>query len=84
MALDENMLGVFAIFATIVLPIVLWFAWAMKRDRGQRLGSADSAALSGLADTARRIEQRLEALERVLDTDAPGWRTGRITGGRPS
>jgi phage shock protein B len=25
-------------------------------------------------ETARRLEQRVETLERVLDEDAPGWR----------
>ena len=41
---------------------------------GGGLGSADQGALDRAMDTARRLEQRVESLERVLDEDAPGWR----------
>ena len=38
------------------------------------LGAGDQGALDRAMDTARRLEQRVESLERVLDEDAPGWR----------
>ena len=39
-----------------------------------RLGTGDQGALDRAMDVARRLEQRVESLERVLDEDAPGWR----------
>ncbi len=47
-----------------------------KRDArsGAGLDSGDQAALSTAADLARRLEARIETLERVLDEDVPGWR----------
>ncbi len=38
------------------------------------LAAADQGALDRAMDVARRLEQRVETLERVLDEDAPGWR----------
>ncbi len=37
-------------------------------------GAGDQNALDHALDVARRLEQRVESLERVLDEDAPGWR----------
>jgi phage shock protein B len=41
---------------------------------GAGLTSGDQSALAGAMETARRLEQRVETLERLLDEDAPGWR----------
>ncbi len=38
------------------------------------LAAPDQTALDRAMDTARRLEQRVESLERLLDEDAPGWR----------
>jgi phage shock protein B len=35
----------------------------------------DQQQLQGLAETARRLEQRIFYLESVLDSEAPGWRS---------
>ena len=62
------------IFA-FVLAIVGMGHWArIQRSRGQGLGSADQQALDRALEQARRLEQRVESLERVLDEDMPGWR----------
>jgi len=33
--------------------------------------------MAELWDSARRLEARVEGLEKVLDAQAPGWRGGR-------
>jgi phage shock protein B len=38
------------------------------------LADADQGSLARSMDVARRLEQRVETLERLLDEDAPGWR----------
>ncbi len=45
-----------------------------KRSDAGGLSAGDQTALSGAMETARRLEQRVETLERILDEDAPGWR----------
>ncbi len=44
--------------------------------RGRREGNGSGGpALEGALRTAHRLEERIEALERVLDADLPGWRS---------
>ncbi len=38
-------------------------------------GPDEYRAMQSLEETARRMEQRISYLERVLDTEAPGWRS---------
>ncbi len=38
------------------------------------LAGPDQTALDRAMEVARRLEQRVESLERLLDEDAPGWR----------
>jgi phage shock protein B len=38
------------------------------------LSGDDEKTLGDLWQSARRMEGRIEALEKVLDSDAPGWR----------
>ncbi len=58
--------------------IVLTAVRAHYRGRGGPapvgLASPDQTALDRAMEVARRLEQRVETLERVLDEDAPGWR----------
>jgi len=42
-----------------------------------RLAPGDQAALERAEAHARRLEERIGQLERVLDEDAPGWRGER-------
>ena len=41
---------------------------------GSGLAAGDDSALARAMDVARRLEQRVDTLERLLDEDAPGWR----------
>jgi len=40
----------------------------------RRLSGDDEKALGELWQSARRMEGRIEALEKILDSEAPGWR----------
>lgn len=46
-----------------------------RRGTGAGLAANDQGALDRAMETARRLEQRVDTLERVLDEDAPGWRS---------
>ncbi len=62
-------------FVVIVLPIWLIFHYGAKRKAMQAPSQADQQELVALRDAARWMEQRIDNLERVLDTEAPGWRS---------
>ena len=63
---------------TIFVFIIVWTVVRgyMKRvpTPGSGLSGGDQTALANAMDVARRMEQRVENLERLLDEDAPGWR----------
>jgi phage shock protein B len=75
-------LGVFTfvlgiIFLAVVAPIWIVAHYLTRWRRGRMLSSEDERILGELYEAARRMEERLAALERVLDADAPdGTRAG--------
>ena len=69
----ETALTVICLF--VILPaMVLWY---MDRQRNRDRDPADTQApesLEALSDRARRMEKRIDALEKILDAEAPDWR----------
>ncbi len=69
------MLHLMLIFGFIIaLTAIRGHYRRLDRMDGQ-FAPADQQALDRALDTARRLEARMEVLERVLDEDAPGWRS---------
>lgn len=69
--------GVFilgVLFVVIVMPVWLVAHYATRWRAARRLTSEDERALGELWQSARRMETRIEALEKILDSEAPGWR----------
>lgn len=62
------------LFLVIVAPIWLILHYATRNSASKRLTSKDEALLEELHENARRMEERLHNLERILDADAPEWR----------
>jgi phage shock protein B len=63
------------VFLTIVAPIWIVAHYLARWRRSRKLSADDEKSLGDLYDIARRMEGRVVALERVLDAEAPGWRT---------
>ncbi|KPF76425.1 phage shock protein B [alpha proteobacterium AAP81b] len=62
----------------IGLPwLVLHYLTRWKSARG--LSQQDEALLDQLHDMARRLDQRIDSIERILTADHPGWKDARIT-----
>ncbi|HKY91004.1 MAG TPA: envelope stress response membrane protein PspB [Nevskiaceae bacterium] len=72
----EALVGLSAIICIfVVLPgMVLWFADRRRRDRV----AESPVANNELVRQAERMEQRIEALEKILDAESPGWRKRHV------
>jgi phage shock protein B len=63
------------IFLVVVAPIWIVAHYLTRWRSSRKLSAGDERALGELFDTARRMDARIVALERVLDAETPGWRT---------
>jgi phage shock protein B len=67
-----TLLGI--LLLVVVAPIWIAAHYA-TRWRSTRLLSRDQErTLAELYENARRMEERMDSLERILDAEAPGWR----------
>jgi phage shock protein B len=57
----------------IMLPVFLVLAFRSGRRR-DGVTAEDLQHMHSLTETAQRMEQRIESLELLLDTEVPGWR----------
>ncbi|HYM01436.1 MAG TPA: envelope stress response membrane protein PspB [Stellaceae bacterium] len=62
------------LFLVIVAPIWIVGHYVTQWRVQRRLSGEDEKALSELWQSARRMEARIDTLEKILDTEAPGWR----------
>ena len=66
--------AVFAIFCIFVAPLWLIMHYSTRRRQAQSLTREDEKMLSDLWQLANKMENRVNSLETILDTRAPGWR----------
>jgi phage shock protein B len=74
---EEVLIPLFAIVAVFGTPVlIVWIILHYShKNRKERSAAAPGGLSNGeLARLAERMEQRIEALEAILDTEAPGWR----------
>ncbi|MCQ8239318.1 envelope stress response membrane protein PspB [Rhizosaccharibacter radicis] len=77
--------GIVALLSPYVVPLggILLVAWIvkLKHDRhirglsAQGLSEAEQRTMAEMGEIARRMEQRVENLERILDNELSGWRS---------
>lgn len=77
--MDENLIPVIAIIVLFIgFPwLILHYLTQWKRNKG--LSVEDETLLDDLHETARRLDSRLESLERIVAADNPGWKEGALT-----
>ena len=63
------------LFLTFVAPLWIIFHYVTRWRTAKALSAQDERLLGDLWDSAQRMEDRIHALERVLDAEAPGWRS---------
>ncbi len=62
------------LFMVIVAPLWIIIHYATRNSANRRISSKDEALLEELNESARRMENRIRTLERILDADTPEWR----------
>lgn len=62
------------VFLVVVAPLWIVAHYLTRWRAARRLSGEDEKAMADLWRSARRMEAQIEALERVLDAEAPGWR----------
>ncbi len=58
----------------VVAPIWIVAHYATRWRTARILSRDQERILAELYDTAQRMEERMDSLERILDSEAPGWR----------
>ena len=73
--LDSDYMFVLTIlFLVIVVPLWIIMHYATRNSANKKLTSKDEVMLDDLHENARKMEERIHTLERILDADAPKWR----------
>jgi phage shock protein B len=63
------------VFVVVVLPIWIIAHYVTRWRTTKTLSSGEEKMLAELRDTAEKMEGRVCSLERILDAEAPDWRT---------
>jgi len=63
------------IFVLFVLPIWLWLHYSSRSARGD-LSQSEQQRLMQLTDEAKKMRERIQTLEDILDAEHPNWRNG--------
>lgn len=62
------------IFVLFVLPIWLWLHYSNRQNSATELSQRELQRLQALTEDARRMRERIQALEEILDAEHPNWR----------
>jgi len=73
-----EMLGIaIIVFLTIPAPLFIILYFITKWKQSRELSGGDEQMMEELWQLSNRLEDRLEALETILDNELPGWRRNR-------
>ncbi|RWR03692.1 phage shock protein [[Pantoea] beijingensis] len=62
------------IFVLFVAPVWLWLHYSNRQNNGAELSQSDMQRLQQLTHDAKRMRERIQALEEILDAEHPRWR----------
>ena len=63
------------LFITLCLPLWIILHYMTKWKMSKGLSPEDEKMLSEVWESTNRMEERINTLERILDIEAPTWRT---------
>ncbi|MDG5497147.1 MULTISPECIES: envelope stress response membrane protein PspB [Azospirillaceae] len=73
--MPQEAIVVAIIFMVIVAPVWIIFHYITKWRIAKTLSVDDEQMLSDLWHSAGKMEDRIRQLEKILDAEAPGWRS---------
>ena len=62
------------LLVTIALPLWIIFHYTTKMKTSKGLSPEDEKMLSEVWESANKMQERIDTLERILDIEAPDWR----------
>ena len=62
------------VFVTIPAPLFIILHFITKWKQSREISGSDEKMLEDMWLLARRLEERLESLETILDSELPHWR----------
>ncbi len=62
------------LFLTVLGPIWISMHYSTKKREAKTLLAEEEEALDRLLEVAEKMEQRLDALEKILDAEDPNWK----------
>jgi phage shock protein B len=71
---DENLIPLFAIVTLFIGLPWLVFHYITKWKTAATISSSDEKLLDELHDAARRLDDRLCSIERIMTAENPNWR----------
>ena len=60
---------------TVCFPLWIVFHYITKWKTSKGLSTEDEKMLKEIWDSTNRMEDRIKTLERILDVEAPNWRS---------
>lgn len=63
------------LLVTICFPLWIIFHYITKWKTSKGLSTEDEKMLKEIWDSTNRMEDRIKTLERILDVEAPEWRS---------
>lgn len=68
---------VVVLFILVPLPLLIVFHYITKWKQTREISGGDERLIEDLWALSTRLEDRLEALETILDNEMPEWRRNR-------
>jgi phage shock protein B len=62
------------LLVTVCLPLWIIFHYTTKMKTSKGLSPEDEKMLSEVWESANKMQERINTLERILDIEAPDWR----------
>lgn len=78
--MDDNFIGFFAIAAIFIGLPWLIFHYVTKWKQSATLTGPDEKLLDDLYDAARRLDERMCSIERIMAAENPDWRQHCLPG----
>ncbi len=72
--MSDLVIALAIVFIVICLPLIIVLHYVTKWKQGREISGDDEQMLEDLWQMSRRIEDRIDTLERILDDESRDWR----------